>query len=97
MLHNKISNVFLLFLKEATLVMSEEMNPIPSVIAPLRAQPLDQMTSVPDEDSAVIKELKTAVQIRLVDELYFVQIHGISSCACMQTPLQCTENAFLHL
>ncbi|XP_051804464.1 E3 SUMO-protein ligase ZBED1-like isoform X2 [Acanthochromis polyacanthus] len=51
-------------LKTATLVMSEEMTPTLSVIAPMHARLLDQMTSVPD-DSPVIKELKTAVHVNL--------------------------------
>ncbi|XP_078145354.1 E3 SUMO-protein ligase ZBED1-like isoform X2 [Centroberyx gerrardi] len=63
-------------LKAATLVMSEEKSPTLSVVAPLHAQLLEEMSSVP-HDSTVIKDLKTAVYnnlnsryVALKDKLY---------------------------
>lgn len=80
-LHTNIMYYVLLLPKAATLAMSEEMNPTLSVIAPLHAQLLDQMTSV-YEDSAVIKELKTAVHINLGSRYASLKKNPLYLCLC---------------
>ena len=51
-------------MKTATQAMSEKKSPTPSVIAPLHALLLKEMTSLP-EDSKVVKDIKDEIKKKL--------------------------------